>query len=400
MAITIVFALVGCLLFALLAVPVLATFMFPRGLKEWENPLMRIGRPLYTATVGLMIRARWIVAPAVFVVLGGLIVWVSQRLGTEFLPYMDEGVIWIRANFPEGTALTQTKKYANDIRQILHESPDIAFVSSRSGRADNGLDPFPPSRIEFMVGPKAREEWTQFKSKRAMLDALGKRLREEFPTTRFNLTQPIIDNVTEETNGTSANMAVEFSGKDPDVLLKLGRRTVALLKTIPGAVDVAIEQEGPQPQLVIDPQRDWCGRYDVRVEDVNTLVNTALGGDPVGVLYEGERVFEIAVKYDRTDVQSKEAIERMPVFRQDGTPIPLSQVAKVVVKEGQTLIAREGGRLRITVRCDIVGRDQGGFVAEAQERFKEEIEDKNEVPPGYRVAWIGMFENLARARAF
>src|ERR1051325_4824366 len=108
----------------------------------------------------------------------------------------------------------------------------MQFVSSRSGRADNGLDPFPPSRIEFMVGPKPREEWTQYHSKRAMLDAIGKRLREEFPTTRFNLTQPIIDNVTEETNGTSANMAVEFSGKDPQVLLKFGRRTVELLKTI------------------------------------------------------------------------------------------------------------------------------------------------------------------------
>ncbi|MBI3822168.1 MAG: efflux RND transporter permease subunit, partial [Planctomycetes bacterium] len=386
----------GCLLFALLVVPVLATFLFPRGHKEWENPLLRLGRPIYIGAVSMMTRSRWIVMPVVFVILGGMIVWVSQRLGTEFLPYMDEGVIWIRANFPEGTSLQDTSKFANDIRKTLRESPDIQFVSSRSGRADNGLDPFPPSRIEFMVGPKPREEWTQFKSKRAMLETLGRRLREDFPTTRFNITQPIIDNVTEETNGTSANMAVEFSGKDAQVLLKLGRQTVEMLKTVPGAVDVAIEQEGPQSQLVIDPQPLWCQRYGVRVEDVNTIVNTALGGDPVGVVYEGERVFDIAVKYDRMSVQSVEGIKRMPIFKQDGGDVPLDQVAKVYLKEGQTLIAREGGRRRITVRCDIVGRDQGGFVAEAQKRFEDEI--KKDVPTGYRVNWIGMFENLERAR--
>ncbi len=396
MAITIVFALVGCLIFALLAVPVLATFLFPRGLVEWENPLLRIARPIYAAAVELLTQYRWVVAPSSFFVLGGIIVWLSLRLGTEFLPYMDEGVIWIRANFPEGTSMQQTSTYANEIRKILGESKDIAFVTSRSGRADNGLDPFPPSRIEFMVGPKPRAEWTQFKSKHAMLESLGKSLRSEFPTTRFNITQPIIDSVTEETNGTSANMAVEFSGKEAEVLLRLGRRTVDLLKSVHGAVDVAIEQEGPQPQLVIDPQRDWCARYNVRVEDVNVLVNTALGGDPVGVLFEKERVFDIAVKYDRLQVNSKEAIERMPVFTQDKMPIPLHQVAKVYVQDGQTMIAREGSRLRITVRCDIVGRDQGGFVAEAQRRFNAEIQ--KDVPAGYRVSWIGMFENLDRAR--
>ncbi len=396
MAITIVFALVGCLLFALLVVPVLAAFLFPRGLTEWENPLLRLAKPVYAATVGTLARARWVVVPVVFVVLGGTIFWVGQRLGTEFLPYMDEGVIWIRANFPEGTSMEQTSRFADEIRDIIREHPDVAFASSRSGRADNGLDPFPPSRIEFMIGPKPREEWTKAANKRELLDWMGRRLRNEFPTTRFNITQPIIDNVTEETNGTSANMAVEFTGKDPAILLGLAQQTVTLLKQVVGAVDVAIEQEGPQPQLVVDPQRDWCARYNVRVEDVNTLVNTALGGDPVATMYEGERVFEIAVKYDRIYANSKEAIERLPVYNQEGTPIRLSEVAKVYIKEGQTLIAREGGKLRVTVRCDIVGRDQGGFVAEAQRRFDEKI--RPEIPGGYRASWIGMFENLDRAR--
>jgi cobalt-zinc-cadmium resistance protein CzcA len=180
--------------------------------------------------------------------------------------------------------------------------------------------------------------------------------------------------------------------------LKLGRKTVDLLKEIPGAVDVAIEQEGPQPQLVIDPQRDWCARYNVRVEDVNILVNTALGGDPVGVLYEGERVFDIAVKFDRTMVESKEAIERMPVFTQDGTPIPLSQVAKVYLKEGQTLIAREGGRLRITVRCDIVGRDQGASLPRRNGALPRRWKTRMKCLPV--IAWPGSAcSRISRGRA-
>ncbi|MBX9681357.1 MAG: CusA/CzcA family heavy metal efflux RND transporter [Gemmataceae bacterium] len=394
MAITIVFALLGCLMFALVVVPVLASFFFVNGFVEWENPLLRLGKPLYERLIRFLVRTRWVVAPVVFVVLGSAIFWVAQRLGTEFLPYMDEGVVWVRANFPEGTSLEQTADYANEIRGLLREFKDIAFVTSRSGRTDSGLDPFPPSRIEFMVGPKPREQWKEFNAKSEMLAAMGNRLRIEFPTTRFNITQPIIDSVTEETNGTSANLAVEFTGHDVAVMQVLGRQTVNLLKKVPGAEDVSIEQEGPQPQLAIEPDRALCARYNVRIEDVNTLVNTALGGEPVGNLFEGERVFEIAVKYDRARLSSPQAVARLPVFAADGTPVPLGQVAKIEIADGQTLIAREGSRRRVTVRCDIVGRDQGGFVAEAQRRFAEEIE----VPAGYRAAWIGMFENLARAR--
>src|SRR5207244_4307099 len=165
---------------------------FPRGLREWDNPLLRVARPLYLATVGGLVRARWFVAPVVFVVLGGVIAWVSQRLGSEFLPYLDEGIIAMRANFPEGTSLDQTAVYADQIRAIVRAFPDIDFVSSRAGRTDSGLDPFPPSRSEYQLGPKPREHWTQFRTKRELLDALGKRLRAEFPTTRFNFTQPIV----------------------------------------------------------------------------------------------------------------------------------------------------------------------------------------------------------------
>jgi cobalt-zinc-cadmium resistance protein CzcA len=405
MAITIVFALIGCLLFALLAVPALASILFPRPVREFTNPLLMIARPAYRATLSGLIRCRWLFVPLALLGLAGAIAWVLPRLGSEFLPYMDEGTIWVKANFPEGTSLQQTALYADRIREIILTErdedgvlkfEDIDFVSTQSGRADSNLDPFPPSRLEMMIGPKPRDQWKHFKTKHELIAALGKRLRSEFPTTRFNFTQPIIDNVTEETNGTSANMAVEFSGSDPAVLLDLGRRTVEMLRDIRGAEDVAIEQEGPQPQLVITPDRARCSRHGVKVDDVNTLINTALGGDPVANLYQGERVFDIVVKFDRRRVNSLQAVRRLPVFRSDGTSVLLETVADVEVVDGQTMIAREGARRRITVRCDIVGRDQGGFVKEAQEKFEQQI--RPHMRDGYRVSWIGMFENLARAR--
>ncbi|HJY81086.1 MAG TPA: CusA/CzcA family heavy metal efflux RND transporter, partial [Candidatus Binatia bacterium] len=394
MALTLVFALIGALLFALVVVPVLATVFFRHGYQEWENPLLRWFRPVYARLLTGLLRVRWGVVVAAVTLLGGVFVIIVPRLGTEFLPYMDEGVIWVRANFPEGTSLQQTAQFGRRLREVALESPDIQFVAAQSGRNDSGTDPFPPSRVEMMIGPKPRTAWVQFKTKQDLVAALGARFREEFPTTRFNFTQPIIDSVTEDTNGTSANLAVEFSGPNSEVLLDLGRRAVDLLRRVPGAVDVNIEQEGPQPQLIIQPDRALCARYNVRIEDVTRLINIALGGEPVGILYEGERRFDIVAKFVQESLRSPQAIGRLPVHNIEGIPIPLSQVAKIEVVDGQTIIAREEGRRRLTVRSDIVGRDQGGFVAEAQRLFEKEMK----VPNGYRLSWLGMFENLDRAR--
>jgi cobalt-zinc-cadmium resistance protein CzcA len=207
----------------------------------------------------------------------------------------------------------------------------------------------------------------------------------------------MIDNVLDDTNGTSANLAVEFSGPDLDVLLGLARKMVTLLRTVPGSIDVNIEQEGPQPQLSIHPDRALCARYNVKIEDVTRLINTALGGDPIGTVYEGERRFDIVAKFERGEINSPQAIGKLPVYNNDGVPIPLSQVAQIEVIDGQTMIARENSNRRLTVRTDIVGRDQNGFVLDAQARFAKEMAD--EVPAGYRVNWIGMFANLEHARA-
>jgi len=396
MALTLVFALLGSLSFALFVVPVLCLLAFPQGYQEFENPLLTWFRGIYGWVLQRLLRVRWAVLLVAVAVLGRVLLYIVPNLGIEFLPYMDEGVIWVRANFPEGTSLQQNNLYGQRMQELIRQFTDVSFVAVQSGRSDAGTDPFPPSRTEMMIGPKPRDQWQEFHTKHELIDAIGQRLRGEFPTTRFNFTQPIIDSVTEDTNGTSANLAVEFSGRDSEVLLRLARQTVDLIRRVPGSLDVNIEQEGPQPQLVITPDRTLCARYNVAVEDVAQLINTAIGGGPVGVLYEGERRFDIVCKFGREYVTSPQAVERLLVPNPSGVPIQLSQVARIRVVDGQTLIARDGGRRRLTVRSDIRDRDQGGFVAEAQRMFAHEIQPR--VPDGVRVRWIGMFENLERAR--
>jgi cobalt-zinc-cadmium resistance protein CzcA len=393
MAITILFALLGALIYALIMVPVLATFIFRHGYREWENPLLHLLTPVYAWLVKGILKLRWLVATVSVAALFLVLTVVVPKLGMEFLPYLDEGVLWVRANFPEGTSLEQTSEYGKRLREIALDFRDLKFAIVQAGRNDDGTDPFPPSRIEMMIGPWPREYWKQFSSKQDLIAALGKRYRDEFPTTRFNFTQPIIDSVTEDTNGTSANLAVDFSGPNSEVLLSLARQTVELLKDIRGATDVSIEQEGPQPQLVIQPDRALCARYNVRIEDVMKLVNMAIGGEPVSTLFERERRFDIVARLDKESRKSPQAIGELPVYTQDGVPIPLAQVATITVNDGQTLIARGDGRRRLTVRCDISGRDQNGFVAEAKELFDEQIT----IPAGYKVEWLGMFQNLERA---
>ena len=394
MALTMVYALIGSLLFALLVIPVLIALVFRHGYTDLRNPILEGMTWIYGRLVECLLLVRWFTLAAAVLVVLVVSVQIVPKLGFEFLPYMDEGVIWIRANFPEGTALEQTSEYASRIREIALEFPDVRFVSCQAGRNDSGTDPFPPSRLETMIGPKPLAEWKQFRTKQEMIAAIGDRLRKEFPTTRFNFTQPIIDSVTEDTNGTSANLAIEVSGPDVVVLLDIAQQSVEVLRSVPGAMDVNAEQEGPQPQLVISPDRALCAQYDVRIQDVNSVINTAVGAQPIGTLFEGERRFDIVARFDRGKLNSPAALGRIPVFSTTGISVPLAQVASIELRDGQTIIARQDGRRRLTVRCDIIGRDQGSFVNEAQQKFAEKVH----VPPGHQIAWLGMFENLTRAQ--
>jgi cobalt-zinc-cadmium resistance protein CzcA len=392
MALTVIFALIGSVIFTLLVIPVIAVRLFRKGFVDWENPILTWLRPAYAGIIRSMLQGRhavFVLSLCLLVVVG---VKVVPNLGFDFLPTLDEGVMWIRANCPEGLAIEETNQIGSKLRSIVSSHPDVAFVTSQAGRNDSGTDPFLPSRLEMMVGLKPMNQW-QAGSKREIITALGKELRSRYPTIRFNFTQPIIDSVTEATNGTSANLAVEFSGDRPVILQELARQTVDILREVPGAIDVAIEQEGLAPQFRIEVDRARCARFGVKVDDVNRLINTALGGEPIDTFYENDRRFGIVSRFDPKFVTSPRSIGLLPVFNDKGVPIPLESVARFTSVDGETMIARENSHRRMTVRCDIVGRDQGGFVADAKALFAQRLK----APDDIRVRWIGMFENLERA---
>lgn len=393
MAFTVCFALLGSMLIALTIVPVLATFLFRNGVKTWENPLLRMLSSGYRRVLEVTLRRAWVVvATAAVVVIGTFLL--AGGLGSEFLPSLDEGTIWIRSNLPPGTSLEKSALMAEQMRATLKTFPEIRAVASQAGRNDAGTDPFGPNRIELLVTLNPYEQWPGHRTKADLVSDLSRTMPEVIPGATFNVTQPIIDTVTEVVTGSSADLAVILTGPDLKVLRDLAEQSLKVVRAIPGAADAAIEQEAEQPQLTIQLDREKMARYGVRVRDVQDLIELAIGGRVVSSLFEGERRFNISVRFTAESRADANAIGSMLVPTRSGARVPLTQLAKLEVVNGQSVIARRENRRQIAVRTNIRGRDQGGFAAELQERFEKAIQ----LPDGYRVEWGGQFDNLERAR--
>jgi len=374
-------------------IPVLATYIFRNGAKGWENPLLSwIFRRYRTILQKILPRSGAIVALAFAIVAAAFVL--ATFLGTEFLPQLDEGVIWIRANLPPGTSLVKSAEIASDMRKIIRESTEVKLVSSQTGRNDSGTDPFGPNRNEMLLALKPYDQWPAGRNKAQLVDELSTRLQMQIPGATLNFTQPIIDTVTESVTGSSADLAVIITGSDLTELRRLAARTLVIIRAVPGAADTAIEQESDQAQLRILIDRQKLARYGINVEDIDNLIELAIGGKPASTMFEGERRFDITVRYipeARTDITD---LGNILVHTADGGRVPLSELAELRVVNGASIIARRENQRQITVRTNIRGRDQGSFVAEAQKRFVESVS----LPSGYTVDWGGQFENLERAR--
>ncbi|MDL5050985.1 CusA/CzcA family heavy metal efflux RND transporter [Oscillatoria amoena NRMC-F 0135] len=393
MAYTVCYALLGAMLISLTLVPVLATVFFKNGVKPWRNPMLDWLSRAYAKALNITLpRAGLVGLFAVLIILGSF--GIAGRLGTEFLPTLDEGTIWIRANLPPGTSLTKSAEVATEMRKILQDYPQIRAVASQAGRNDAGTDPFGPNRIELLVTLNAYETWPAGSTKEKLVKELSSRLPERIPGANFNVTQPIIDTVTEAVTGSSADLAVIIAGPDLGLLRQKAEQALALVRQIPGAADTAIEQEAEQPQLTIRLERERMARFGVRVRDMQDQIELALGGKVVSTLFEGERRFDIAIRFEEGARADANIIRSMLVPTRSGARVPLSQLASVEVVNGQSIIARRENQRQIAVRTNIRGRDQGGFAREAQALFAKNIE----LPDGYIVEWGGQFDNLTRAQ--
>ena len=393
MAYTVCYALVGSMLLALTLIPVLATYLFRNAPQSWENPAVTWLHARYAHLLDATIARPWrVVAGAGAVVVAAFAL--ATALGSEFLPQLDEGVLWIRANFPAGISLEKSAELATEIRALVKQSPEVRLVTSQTGRNDDGTDPYGPNRNEFFVALTPYDTWPGGKRKADLVEELSARLRHQIPGGFFSFTQPIIDNVTEAVTGSPADLAVIITGPDLQELRRLARETLTVLKTVPGAADTGIEQEEDQAQLKIRIDRQAVARYGLNVRDVQDVVELAIGGHSASTFFDGERRFDITVRYipeARTDIG---AIGDILVATKSGERVPLSQLASIQFVNGASIISRRENRRMMSVRTNIRGRDQGGFVADAQRRFAAHVK----LPEGYSVDWGGQFENLARAR--
>jgi cobalt-zinc-cadmium resistance protein CzcA len=394
MAMTVCFALLGSLVLCLTLVPVLATFLFRGRRPVREHRLLEIVVGIYARAVQVTIEVAWLTVLIATCVVGGAI-YLGSHLGSEFLPTLDEGLIWIRANLPSGTALEKSADIGRIIRTEILKSPEVQLVMSQTGRNDAGTDPFGPNRNELLVNLYPYDTWKSGKTKAQLVDELRQRVQNAVPNIALNFTQPIIDTATEIATGSSADLAVIISGPDLDQLRALAAQTLQMLRTVPGTVDASIEQERDQAQLRIAVERNQVARYGINVGDVQDVIDLAIGGSPITSVFEGDRHFDVVARLVPEARSSPEAIGNLLIPVRDGARVPLSELADIRVVDGASIILRRGNERAISVRTNIRGRDQGSFVADAQARFAREVP----LPRGYRVNWGGQFENFARAKA-
>ena len=394
MAYTVCYALLGSMLLALTLIPVLATYLFRNGCKTWDNPVLRWLYNAYEGVLRVTVKRAWLTVACGAAVVAAAFV-LGGQLGSEFLPQLDEGTIWVRANFPAGISLA---KSADEAAQDPPHPGDL------SG-GPTGEFAIRPQRFRHRpLRPQPQRVLRGAEAVRHLADGhaqsgpggpdLHQACAREIPGANFSLTQPIIDNVTEAVTGSPADLAVIISGPDLKRLRALADQTLDVLRQIPGAADTFLEQESEQAQLRIQIDRRNVARYGINVRDVEDVIEMAIGGKPISTVFEGEKRFDVTVRFQEQARADADAIGNILVPTHDGGRVPLSQLARIEVVNGASIIARRENIRQISVRTNIRGRDQGSFVAEAQAKFERAVK----LPAGYSVDWGGQFENLERAR--
>jgi cobalt-zinc-cadmium resistance protein CzcA len=400
MAFTLAFAIAGSMILALTAIPVFMTIIYRKHFEssipaklEWHNPVYAwITKNYEIAVVYLNKRPVTTVISSFILVI--VVVFIGYKnIGTEFLPVLDEGSINIRCFLPVGISLDEANKFMPLIRNVISRNDPVNLVITQLGRNDDGTDPYGPNRLEILVGLKEYSTWIKDESKEDLLRKIKNDLEQSLPGAQFSFSQPILDNVTEAVTGSVADLAVLISGEDLKLMRKESDTVLSIIKHVRGAGEFGIEQEGDQAQLSVDIDRNACARYGINVSDIQRMIEAAIGGKSISRLYEGSRRFDIVVRYTPEYRSSIDAVRELQVNSPIGGRIPLNQLASIKLLDGPTIIQRENDKRQVSVRTNIIGRDQGGFVKEAQEKVNKQIT----LPKGYTIDWGGQFENLSRA---
>ncbi len=392
MAISIMLAIVSAVIVALVVVPALASFMFRKGIRERESFVLKPLEKLYRKVLDWSLKhTRSVVgAAAVLVMLAALIV---PRLGTEFVPELEEGTINLRVTLAPSSSLDTALEVAPKLEAMLMEFPEVTYALSRAGRPEIGGDPEPVNNIEIYIGLKPTSEWTSA-SNRYELQALFEEKLEQHPGLLFNFSQPIATRVDELLSGVRAQLAIKLFGPDLDVLAEKGQQIEAAVRTVQGTRDVAMEQIAGEAQLVVQPDRQALSRYGLAVSDVMSVVRDGLGGAAAGQIINGNERYDIYVRLAKRFREDRDAIADLRLQAPSGAWVRLGDVADVSIESGPPQVRRDDVQRRVVIQSNVQGRDMGSVVADIQDAITSEVN----LPPGYSVDIGGQFENQQRAQ--
>jgi cobalt-zinc-cadmium resistance protein CzcA len=398
MARTYAYALAGALIATFTVTPVLASFLLPGRLRESETAIVRVLHRLYNPALrfALAHRAAMIAGGTAFLALTALLV---PRLGSEFLPALEEGNLWIRCSMPMTLSLEDGEAATRKMRLIVLRHPEVVTVFSQHGRPDDGSDASPFSNVELFGVLKPPEQWPRGMTKEKLVDEINADLQETMPGVTFNFSQYIQDNIEEGISGVKAVNSVKIIGPNLETLTRLAERIREEMSTIPGVTDLGVFPVLGQPNLNIKVDRAKVARYGLNTGDVATIIKAAIGGAVATTVLEGERQFDVAVRYPTEYRDTIEKIRNIKVAYQTAsgtnTYIPLGELAAISLDTGAAWIYHESNQRYIPVKFSVRGRDLGSTVSEAQQRIARNVK----LPTGYRLVWAGEFGQLQAARA-
>ena len=394
MADTMVFALIGSLIVTLTLLPVLCSWFMRDGVKERHNAIFESIKSVYTRFLDICLVNPWLTTLASAGVLAVSLLLIPF-IGAEFMPQLDEGALWVRATMPYTISFDESAKITPKIREILKSFPEVTTVASELGRPDDGTDSTGFFNVEFYVGLKPYSTWNgAYRDKAALIEAINKKL-QTFPGIIFNYTQPAEDAVDEAESGLKSALAVKVFGADLNTLQQKGKAIKEILGHVRGIRDVTLVKELGQPSLDIKIDRAKTARYGLNVDDVNALIQTAIGGDVATEVVQQEKQFDLLVRLEQKYRDNPEEIGNIPVATSGGQQIPLKELATIQVENGASFIYRQNNSRYIGVQFSVQGRDLAGAVGDAIQQVK----DKVTLPQGYRVNWGGEYTEYTASRA-
>jgi cobalt-zinc-cadmium resistance protein CzcA len=395
MAWTVAFALLGALLFSILVAPVLASFAFANGTREWRNPVMTYVGKRYREALRWAIRRRAItvgacalmMAVACYLAFGGAI-------GSEFLPHLDEGALWVRGTLAPSTGPDEGIRVANQARIVLCSFPEVPNCTSQVGRPDDGTDNTGFFNTEYFVDLKPKEEWRPVfhQNKDELIAAMNREL-DKIPGVLWGFSQPIEDNMEEAVSGVKGALATKIYGDDLRLLEEKADEIVTIMRKIRGVEDLGVFRVLGQPNLNVAVDRQQAARYQINVSDVQDAVQTAVGGSALTQVLKGEARYDLAMRYLPQYRSTKEAIEEIRLLSPTGERVSLAQLCKIRVTDGASEVYREGNRRYVAIKYSVRGRDLGSTVEEAIKKVNEQVK----LPTGYTLDWEGEYASQKRA---